>query len=412
MLFMNRRWIRLGMLIMSIAMIMSPYGNSAEILKEIPGLVWEHEYGEENVCYEVKAVGLNTNHEIMVTGVSQKVGGMLSDQRGWLWKITQEGKKVTETEIKSPALEKKDVHVYDINDLTVLDNGDTLLFVKFGSPRLRAIVRINKEGKQITTNTLKGLQSDSRSFAKMLPLADGKYLLMGAEILGGSKPSNLFVVKIDGTGVITWERKQEEIVPEKHYAMLMGGMATEDGGFILVGERGALKMLSGKPNEVFVNLYDTNGELKQQKVFQGRMGSIARLSGGGYAMVYDQNLALGQDIRVVAMDSQLKPLWHLPITSGEWYGGPFAIASPSDGEIILVGTKDARLYGVRMNRKGEQIWTFQREMLARQGGGFRRPIVWRGDEFIVASTLSALMVDPSGKKHPCDKVGLIKFMVK
>jgi len=385
-----------------VLLVASPFSAFSQALKEWPGFVLEQQYGDNQACYEYKTMGITEKGELIIAALSHSIGKSSSNHRFWLWTINKEGKRIREVEVKASQADEKVPSYSDIKGLTILENGDVLLVVDF-MPSRPSVVVVTKDGKQVLTKEIAGLER-SISISKLIPTKDGNYLLIGYE----DQELDLFAMKIDGTGKILWKKKWDMGKEE----MFVDGLATEDSGFILVGNSGDLgKILMGGPLKVSVGKYTAHGDLITEKTFQGRYGSVARISGGSYVIAYDKSNSLSQDVWVKAFDVTLKELWQTQLIAEEQGIAHFTLAAVPSGGLLAVGWKAAWPYAARMDKKGNRLWTFQGEPV-KGDGVLKRHIVSRNDEFFMADTVYPQSVDSSGKPHLCKKVRLMKLTVK
>lgn len=359
-------------------------------------VVWDKRYGDERLWNEYRAMALGKNGETLIAASARNAPDASDSNvnRLLLWKIDQKGEITSETEIRKPQGSGKSSASAAIKDLAVLENGDTLLIVDFEGAH-PSIVRVDRTGKQSLTKNITGPDRQISLF-KMVPTSDGKFLLLGHESL------DAFAMEIDATGNILWERK----VDRGKMDLFVDGIATPEGGFILVGNSGQYDILRGGPSDVWVSRYDANGREKAEVSFQGRYGRVARSQDGGYGVVYDKGTSDGQDIRLRLLDPELKELWESPLLTVTPGFLDFKIAAVPGGGFIVAGAKGGKPYVIRVDAKGESLGTFQSDAnMSIEVGSYG--LIQKGGEILVCSSI----IDISVKTSVTRKVRMMRIIL-
>ena len=127
---------------------------------------------------------------------------------------------------------------------------------------------------------------------------------------------------------------------------------------------------------------------------------MAKIQDGSYVVVYDRSNSLSQDVWAQAFDANLQALWQSPISSEENGVSPFILTGEADGSLFVVGRRTARSYVVKMDRKGNRLWTFYGEL---GKTGLVSHVALGESEFFIGS---------SGTIYSCDRpVKLTKLLV-
>ena len=214
---------------------------------------------------------------------------------------------------------------------------------------------------------------------QVLKAVDG-YLLI---CLSSTDSTYTWVVRADRSGQMIWNRKYALAPSTQCY----WGVATSDGGFVLVGNSGPM----GDPrHEITAFKIDAQGEL---------LWIYKRAFGGGCALGYpfetaDHSLRISGAANVVS--GTASPLLIKLSASGQevWFKNYVESSSCSignggimlaNGDMLLPGTKhrigggpsDVDLYCVRLDLEGRRLWSFvsgttmynQGECIVKRNGG-------------------------------------------
>jgi hypothetical protein len=226
----------------------------------------------------------------------------------------------------------------DINDSNVFDTNDNTWIRIYG-----------------------GLNFDAGSSIQQTK--DGGYIVVGETCKGITKYKNsdVWLVKTDGKGVISWEktfggRKEDS-----------GSYVTQtiDGGYIIVGK--TLSYGNGR-TDVWLIRTDENGEKLWDKTFgysvfdSGSM--VKQTSDGSFIIVGNVNTSGGGrgDIWLIKVDSNGDKLWDKTFGGkGHNYGDSLQLTS--DGGFIIVGSSWIRgetdsydIWLIRTDNYGNILW--------------------------------------------------------
>lgn len=391
------------------ALLFHPDNLFSESKNELPGMEWKHFLGEANFRHDAHAMAL-VDRDILIAGVAALPGVPDSPERLWLWRVNRKGDKIQEIQINNPYESQKSGRTDpSIKGIAAAEDGGILLVIEFfqGQP---SIVKIDKKFSQLF---VKSIVEPSRHVAisKILPTSDKNFFLIGHEIIDKSPETSLgedaFLMKIDGMGNSLWSKTTDRGKTESW----VHGLPTDDGGVVLVGNRGSYQQLFIGYSEVWIAKVDSKGKIQSEKTFLGRYGSLAKTQEGPYAIVYDRSNSVGQDIRIRALGSDLRELWETQLLKADPGFTQFQIVPVPNGDFIVGGSKRGSLWVSRISAKGKQMWEFREKSI----GMFESIRLWFADCRELIASNNDFFVLSSGysfneKRQLNTKVGLIKFM--
>lgn len=297
------------------------------------GVALNKKYADELLWYQYKAAAVTKTREVLMAVVASSPPGEPSKSYSLrLWLIDAAGERKSETHIRRPG-EAANMTVPlrqqepDVTALVVLDNGDALLVVEF-FPSRPVLVRVDRTGKQTLTQEILS-PARRASLTKLIPTTDGQFILAGHESF------DALAVKVDATGKVVWEKLEDR----GRMDLFVDGVATENGGALLVGNSGAYDTLGAGPSILWVGRYSPTGALVKEVSVAGRYGSIAHARDEGFVLVYDKSVATTQDIRAQRYGADWKKTWETPIITVEGGVTQFQIAPAPDGGFIVAGAK-------------------------------------------------------------------------
>ena len=299
---------------------------------------------------EFRAISAANNDDLFVAASERDSldAASAAKSRLLLWRIDAKGEIAHETEIRESA-DSNGTNTATIRDVVALQNREALLLVDFEGGR-PSIVRVDARGKQTTTRRL-ARPDRSLTLFKIVPGAGGTFLLVGHEAL------NALAVSIDSAGRVQWEKTYDRGKME----FFVDGLASGDGGFVLVGNSGEYDALRTGPSLVWVGLYTATGDLKLEVTFPGRYGKVARSPDGGYAVVYDKSNSNAQEIRLRGLSADLKELWDTQLLVTGPNFSDFQIAALARGGFAVAGGKEGRPWVALVDATGRPAATLYGE---------------------------------------------------
>ncbi len=314
-------------------------------------IVWDKTYGSDVRSTEFRAITTADNGDVFVAASERDAldRSAASPIRLLFWRIDVAGRLVSETEIRKTR-NSKGTNSASVRDVVALGNGQALLLVDFEAGR-PAIVRLDRNGKQTVTKELGRPGGGFATLLKIVPAPGGKFLLIGHESFDG------LLIEVDAAGNLLWETTDDRGKME----YFVDGIATADGGFVLVGNSGQYDATRSGPSTVWVGRYDARGVLSTETTFPGRYGAIVRTSTGGYAVAYDQSSKTNQEIRLKILTADLKPASEAPILDTTTANFSEFKITPAGAGFIIGGRNHGRSYVTIVDERGLEPTTFQGE---------------------------------------------------
>jgi uncharacterized delta-60 repeat protein len=166
--------------------------------------------------------------------------------------------------------------------------------------------------------------------------SDGGYMVEGSTLSFGAGSGDVWVMKLDSAGSVTWQKTYGGTGDDEVSSMLQ----TADGGYILTGETNSFNASSSY--DCWVLKLDPVGSVVWQKTYGGSgvdwAYSVQQTSDGGYVVAGSTGSfgAIGLDVWVLKLDSAGGVTWQ------KTYGGDgndraYSVQQTSDGGYIVAG---------------------------------------------------------------------------
>ena len=197
------------------------------------------------------------------------------------------------------------------------------------------LIKTDREGTMLWNKTYGGSDEDRGKSVQVT--GDGGFIIVGSTKSFSSGKSDVYLIKTDSEGNMLWSRTYGGSKDDWGYHVKITG----DGGYVIsgfhvkVGEGGA-----AGGSVVYLIKTDSDGEKQWIKTYDGAIGySVHATEDGGYIIVGEIYLGLNRDIFLVRTDSDGRELWSKNI------GGPLtdvgkSIQVTSDGGCIISGSTD------------------------------------------------------------------------
>jgi hypothetical protein len=200
-----------------------------------------------------------------------------------------------------------------------------------------------------------------QSSKEVLPTGDGGYLIAGMTRTIYAGDTDIYMVKTNAVGDIQWTKQYGGFQPE--YAN--GMVATEDGGFLVIG---FTKSYGAGNGDCWLLRLNSSGDLVWSKTYGGTGDDdgkeIIRTSDGNYIFVGRTNYSGGANFDgfLKKVDGSGNEIWT------KYYGGSAyetlrSVKQCSDGGFIAIGQTltfgnagVGDIYLVRTNSNGDQAW--------------------------------------------------------
>ncbi len=268
---------------------------------------------------------------ILGEGQSFKHGG----QDLYVAKLSLEGKVIWEKTFGGDRDEYAG-GIAGTNDGGVLLVGDSESFSKKGYRDIY-IVRLDKNGKMISTKTIGGKLNDEAK--DLTRTADGNFMMVGSREIKNSGDADFFLMKLDQNGKKIWARTLGQDYNDVLYAVA----PTPDGGIVATGKT---RSYNSAQTDLPIMHFDKNGKLLWFKIYGFGYydeGNAITMTKDGNYMVAGKTNSMGKgdfDDYILALDPKGKLLW-----SG-MYGDTnrdiaHGITRTTDGGIVIVGESDS-----------------------------------------------------------------------
>ena len=234
------------------------------------------------------------------------------------------------------------------------------------------IIKLDNSGNIIWQKCLGG--SDYEEAQSIVQTADGGFIVTGStksydgDVIGIHGSSDVWVVKLDNSGNIIWQKCLGGSGFEKSTAIEL----TTDGGYIISGYSSSLDGdLSGNNGllDCWIIKLDNSGNITWQKSFGGSLvensSSIAQISDGGYILTgytaSNDGDVIGnhgaEDIWVLKLNMAGDLVWQKSL-GGSFNERASSILETSDGGYVLTGSTSSDDGDVSGNHGGfNDIWT-------------------------------------------------------
>ncbi|HIP50917.1 MAG TPA: hypothetical protein EYG94_02415 [Campylobacterales bacterium] len=222
------------------------------------------------------------------------------------------------------------------NDGGVLLVGDSESFSKKGYRDIY-IVRLDKNGKVLTTKTIGGKLNDEAK--AMTRTADGNFMMVGSREIKNSGDADFFLMKLNQNGEKIWARTLGEGYNDVLYAVA----PTPDGGIVATGKT---RSYNSEQTDLPIMYFDKNGKLIWFKIYGFSYydeGNAITMTKNGNYMVAGKTNSMGKgdfDNYVLTLDKKGNLLW------SSTYGGvnkdiANGITRTTDGSVVIVGESDS-----------------------------------------------------------------------
>ncbi|MDX9908293.1 MAG: hypothetical protein RBS23_02445, partial [Mariniphaga sp.] len=221
------------------------------------------------------------------------------------------------------------------------------------------VVKLTGSGHLQWTKTIGGRNHESGN--SVCQTRGGGYVITGYTTSFGAGNADIYVVKLGSSGDLEWSRTiggtGQDIGSSIHQ--------TTDGGFIIGGMSASYS--TGNPDAYVVKL-DSSGDLEWSKTIGGAAddwcSSIRQTHDGGYVFTgATSSFGAGKsDVYVVKLDASGNLQWEKAIGGTDSDLGKSICQTLDGGYIITGNTKSfgagyADVYVVRLNASGELLWT-------------------------------------------------------
>lgn len=222
------------------------------------------------------------------------------------------------------------------NDGGALLVGDSESFSKKGYRDIY-IVRLDKDGKMLTSKTIGGKLNDEAN--ALTRTADGNFMMAGSREIRSSGDADFFLLKLNQNGEKIWART----LGEKYNDVLHAVAPTPDGGIVATGKT---RSYNSAQTDLPIMYFNKDGKLIWFKIYGFGYydeGNAITMTRDGNYMVAGKTDSMGKgefDNYILALDRKGQLLW-----SG-MYGEEnkdiaHGITRTTDDAVVIVGESDS-----------------------------------------------------------------------
>lgn len=337
-----------GRLVVAVALVVFARQVFAQPTRPDSAIAWELYLHAGQPATEFRAIAANDATVFVAATDRSTLEPRESSQTTLrVWSLDLDGRRKAETELTD--LTTVESNTRTIRDVTALAGGEALVLADFVAGR-PSLVRIDAAGRQAATRRV---MPDNRTVTllRMVPMPGGRHLLIGHESL------DAIAVLVDASGAALWDR----VYDRGRMDFFVDGVASVDGGAILVGNSGTYEAMLTGESHVWVGKYDASGIAGRERTFPGRYGRIAGLPDGGVAVVYDRSATLEREVRVKRLDADMQELWDVAIDVTKKGVGDFRIAARADGALVVAGMSSGVAGVVSLDTSGRPLTSWMAE---------------------------------------------------
>jgi hypothetical protein len=195
------------------------------------------------------------------------------------------------------------------------------------------VIKLDSSGNLSWAKTIGGTSDDVGYSIQQT--SDGGYVITGGTESFGAGSSDVFVIKLDSSGNLSWAKT----IGGTSYDSGSSIQQTSDGGYVITG--GTWSFGAGA-DDVFVIKLDSSGNLSWAKIigeiYHDSGSSIQQTSDGGYVIgERTNNFGAGwSDVFLIKLDSSGNLSWAKIISVGSVDLG-YSIQQTSDGGYVITG---------------------------------------------------------------------------
>ncbi|MFH1010651.1 MAG: hypothetical protein V1784_05390 [bacterium] len=221
------------------------------------------------------------------------------------------------------------------------------------------LLRTDVNGDTLWTHTYGGATKDQALSVRQT--SDGGYIMAGITDPAGSDSGNVYVIKTDAAGTVTWPRT----FGGSYYDAGICVRQTTDGGFVVAGATGT--SIIDLANALLLKL-NSAGTQSWSRNFGGLgadfASAVEQTSDGGYILAgfTAPFLSLIGDVYLIKTNSSGTQTWSRTF-GGDSVDIALSVLQTSDGGYILAGLTKSfgaggnDAYVIKTNSSGDSLWT-------------------------------------------------------
>ena len=365
-------------------------GESAAWLVKLDAdgeIMWQKAYGGTGYDYAWSVQQTNDGGYIMLGG-SETFGAGGTDI--WLVKLEPDGDVVWQKTFGGTSNESV-YWVQQTSDDGYIVLGDTYSFG--AGDRDVWILKLNADGDVTWQKTYGGTGYDL-PFSIQQTTPDGGYILAGGTSSFGAGSSDLWLVKLDADGKITWQKAYGGT----GYDFANSVMQTTDGGYIVAGQTSSFG--AGK-DDVWVMKITNSGDVTWQKTYGGTESELAFsiqqtnpdggyiMTGGTYSFGTGNN-----DLWLVKLDADGEVTWQKTY-GGSGSEGAYLVRQTNDGSYVAAGRTNSFSSG-----------SYDAWILKVDGNGSASPCPFEGISTAIVSDTAATITETAAVTGNTSAVGV------
>jgi hypothetical protein len=224
------------------------------------------------------------------------------------------------------------------------------------------LIKTDRYG-QIEWKQIYGLEEWSEGFAEAVPTPDGGYIAVGSKAHSEKfEPPDIWVVKTDGSGSITWEKT----IGDKETDECSDVILTGNGGYLVAG---SFQHDTAQRQDVDAYLIKLNssGTIEWEKKYGGtggdKAGSVRQTTDGGYAFVgYTDSYGAGiYDVYLVKLNAAGDEQWYKTYGGTDWDISGKMVITNDNGFLLAgwtanFGARARDIYLVKTDANGNEQW--------------------------------------------------------
>jgi len=219
------------------------------------------------------------------------------------------------------------------------------------------LIKVDGNGTVEWNQTYGGAESDVA--VAMVQTSDGGYVIAGETYSFGAGDSDFWLVKVDSSGSIQWNKTYGEPTAEGANSV----MQTSDGGYALAG----YSTDNNASKDLWFVKTDSSGKMQWNRTYGGARGdnanSVIQTSDGGYALAgYTNSFSsdIPSDCWLVKTDSDGNMEWNKTYDGDGGFDGTNSLVQISDGGYTLAGHTGGFIgqnaWMIKTDSEGNRIW--------------------------------------------------------
>ena len=306
---------------------------------------WAHAYNYE----EARSIQQTADGGYIVSGNTNYFGAGSTEM--WVSKLDSNGNFVWQKTYGGISADSLGYSIQQTADGGYIVSGNTTSFGVGGWGIW--ILKLNSSGNVIWQKTYDGINDDGDWSIQQT--ADGGYIVAGFTNSFGAGNGDMWVLKLDSLGAIAWQKTYGGNASDWAWSI----QQTADGGYVVAGETWSY---GADPYNIWVLKLDSSGNIVWQKIYGGidydEARSIRQTMDGGYIVASNtKSFGAGDwDIWVLKLDSSGNIVWQ------KMYGGSsddwvWSIQHTADGGYIAAG------YTKSFGAGNEDMWVLKLDSL-------------------------------------------------